>query len=127
MIALLAGSAACGRARKVFCCEFVEILAPVLFAVAAELEEIVPGEDAGRMHVVEDEPHCVVADGMQLEDLHVALAGYGTPFARRVTLDLSARAAHAQIFGRQLETLAAVECDGEQRALLVQAQFSRPR
>jgi len=42
--------------------ELIEIILPIGVAVAAELEQIVPAVDAGRVQVVEDEPHRVIAE-----------------------------------------------------------------
>ena len=43
-----------------------------------------------------------------------------------MALHFGARAFHPQIFGRQIEALAALEADGERLLVLVQAQFGRP-
>src|SRR5215475_11378245 len=74
--------------------EVGEITPPIFFAVATEFEQIVPTENPGRMHVVEYQPHRIIADWMDFQDLHVLFAGNGSPLARRVTLNLRARAAH---------------------------------
>src|SRR4029077_2895729 len=113
-------------ARKTLFGKLVEIVAPIFFAILTELEKIVPTKDSGRVHVVEGQPHRVIADRMQFEDLHRLLAADDAPLARRMSLDLGARAAHAQIFGGEIETLAAVEGDGQRLAILVQPQFGRP-
>ena len=52
--------------------ELVEIVLPILRLVAAELEQIVPRENAGRVHVVEHQAHGVVADRIDLQDRDVA-------------------------------------------------------
>jgi hypothetical protein len=44
-----------------------------------------------------------------------------------MALHFRARAFHAQIFGRQVEALAALEADGERLAVFVQAQFGQRR
>src|ERR1700741_1861956 len=100
-------------ARKAFFRKLVEIVPPIFFAILTEFEKIFPTKDSGRMHVVERQPHRVIADRMHLKNLHRFLAADGAPLARRVTLDLGARAAYAQIFSGEIETLAAVEGDGE--------------
>src|SRR3984957_17841069 len=113
-------------ARKALFRKLVEIVAPIFFAILTELEKIFPTKDSGRMYVVERQPHRVIADRMHFEDLHRFLAADGAPLARRMALDLGARAAHAQIFGGEIKTLAAVEGDSERLAVLVQPQFRRP-
>ena len=107
-------------ARKALFRKLVEIVPPVFFAILTEFEKILPTKDSGRVHVVERQPHGVIADRMHFEDLHRFLAADGAPLARRMALDLGARAAHAQIFGGEIETLAAVEGDGQRLAILVQ-------
>src|SRR5580698_4466011 len=114
-------------ARKALFGKLVEIVAPVFFAILTEFEKILPTKDSGRVHVVEGQPHGVIADRVHFEDLHRFLAADGAPLARRMSLDLGARAAHAKIFGGEIETLAAVEGDGQRLAILVQPQFRRPR
>src|SRR6202035_861676 len=79
------------------------------------------------MHIVKDEPHRVIADRIQLEDLYVLLAANGAPLARRMALLFGARTAHAQIFGRQIKTFAAVEGHRKRLAILMESQFRRPR
>src|ERR1700734_1298280 len=113
-------------ARKALFRELVQIVAPIFFAILTELEKIFPTKDSGRMHVVEGQPHRVIADRMHFEDLHRFLAADGAPLARRMALDLGARAAHAQIFGGEVETLAAVEGYRQRSAILMQPQFRRP-
>src|SRR5262252_1899505 len=95
--------------------------------LGAELEEIIPAVDAGRMHVVEDEPRRVIADRMHFEDADLLLSRDRLALIRRMALNLRARALDAQIFGAQVECLAVVESDGQRLAVLVQAQLGRPR
>src|SRR5262249_12011753 len=90
----------------------------------AELEEIIPAVDAGRMHVVEDEPRRVIADRMHFEDADLLLSRDGLALVRRMALNLRARALDAQIFGAEVERLAVVESDGERLAVLVQERSS---
>ena len=79
------------------------------------------------MHVVEDEPHRVVADRIDLQDHHFALARHRLALVWRMALHLGARALHTQIFGRQREVVAALERDGERPLVLGQTQFGGPR
>jgi hypothetical protein len=55
-----------GLARQPLGGKLVEIFLPVALLIAAELVEIVPAVDPGRMHVVEGEPHGVIADQLHL-------------------------------------------------------------
>src|SRR5580692_1758770 len=113
-------------ARKALFRKLVEITLPIFFAILTEFEKIFPTKDSGRMHVVEHQADRVIADRMHFENLHRFLAADGAPLARRMALDLGARAAYAQIFSGEIKTLAAVEGDGERLAILVQPQFRRP-
>src|SRR5262249_50746384 len=81
-----------GLARQPLGGELVEIFLPIALLIAAELVEIVPAVDPGRMHVVEGEPHGIIADRLHLENLHISLAWNGLALVRRVALDLGARA-----------------------------------
>src|SRR6266851_5266050 len=112
--------------RQALAGEVVEIVLPIGGAVAAQLVQIVPAIDAGRVHVVEHEPHRVIANRMHFEDGDVALAGDGLALVRRMALHLRARAPDAQILGIELEALAAVEGDDECLAVLAQPQLGRP-
>ena len=79
------------------------------------------------MHVVEHEPHRVIADRIHLENGDVLLARDGLALVGGMALHLGARALDAQIFGAQVESLAVVEGDGQRLAVLVQPQLRRPR
>src|SRR5208282_5470140 len=63
--------------REPFVLQLAEIFAPIFLAIAAEFEQIVPAENPGRMQIVENQPHRVIADRMQFQNLHIALAGDG--------------------------------------------------
>src|SRR5882757_883739 len=106
--------------------EVVEIVSPIGLPVSAERKEVVPAVDAGRMHIVEDEPHRVIADRVHFEDGDVLLACDGLALIRRMALHFGAGALHAQVFGGEVECLAAVEGDRQGPAALVQAQLRRP-
>jgi hypothetical protein len=41
-----------------------KIAAPIVLAIAAELEQIFPAENSGGVHIVEDKPHGIIADWM---------------------------------------------------------------
>src|SRR5262245_59699102 len=107
--------------------QFVDIVLPVGCVIAAELAQVVPAVDAGRVHVVEHEAHRVVADRLHLQHLDVAFARNRLALLRRVPLDLRARALDAKIFGGERKRLAAVEGDGQRLTVLVQPDLGRPR
>ena len=75
-------------ARQPLGAEVGEVVGPALVVPGAERVEIVPAEDAGRMHVVEDELHRVVADRLDADDLDVALARHRLALGRAVPLHL---------------------------------------
>ncbi len=55
--------------------EGVQILAPALVALDAELVEIGPGIDAGVVQIVEDDAHGIVADRLQRDDPDMGAPG----------------------------------------------------
>src|SRR5215813_8166817 len=65
------------NAREILCCQLFEIIPPISLAILAELEQIIPAENSGRMQIVEHDAHRVIADWVQFHDFHVALAGDG--------------------------------------------------
>src|SRR5215472_19332689 len=85
--------------REIFGREIGKIAAPIFLVIAAELEQIIPTENSSRVHVVEDQPHCIIADRMQFQDFDILLSSNGPPFTRRMTLNFGAWAAHTEIFG----------------------------
>src|SRR4051794_36784735 len=92
----------------------------------AERVEIVPAEDAGRMHVVEDELHGVIPDRLDADDLDVALARHRLALGRAVPLHLGRGARHPQVFGRKLESRAVVEGDAQAALVLGEPDLGRP-
>src|SRR5262249_36561029 len=94
---------------------------------AAELMQVVPGEEAGVVAVVEGDADGVVAHGFDLGDGDVLFAGDENFRRRSVALHLGAWAFDAEIFRRQLECGSVVE-GGDQNALgLLVTQLNRPR
>src|SRR5262252_171801 len=77
-------------ARQVLGREIGKIAAPIFLVIAAELEQIVPAKNSSRVHVVEDEPHCIIADWMQLQDLDILLTGNRSPLTRGMSLNFGA-------------------------------------
>ena len=78
------------------------------------------------MHVVEDKPHGVIADGMNLDDLHIALSGHELTLLGMMALHFRARAFDAEIFRRQIEPFAIFEGNDQLAAILAEADFRRP-
>src|SRR3954451_24335399 len=70
--------------------ELIEVILPVARLVATELEQVIPAEYPGRMHVVEGQPRRVVSDRIDFEDRHLALAGHGLALFGGVALHLGA-------------------------------------
>src|SRR5271156_2671581 len=64
-------------ARKALFRKLVEIVPPVFIAILTEFEKILPTKDSGRVHVVERQPHRIIADRMHFEDLHRRFAADG--------------------------------------------------
>jgi hypothetical protein len=69
------------------------------------------------MHVVEHEAHGVIADRMDFEDLHAALAADELALVRVVALHFGARTFDAKIFGRKLEPFVIFERNRERLAV----------
>src|SRR5688572_6117476 len=113
--------------RKPFAGQIVEILLPIGLPVLAEPEQVVPTVDPGRMHVVEDQPHGVIADRMHFENGDVLLARDRLALVRRMALDLGTWTLDPQIFGIELEAAAIVEHHSQRLAILTQTQLRRPR
>src|SRR3981189_713475 len=54
--------------------QIVEVILKAPLGVLSEIAQKRPGIDAGGVHIVEPEPHRIVADGIDGENRHVALA-----------------------------------------------------
>lgn len=78
------------------------------------------------MHVVEFEPHGVIADRRDGEDSHLAFATDGFGVRRRVTLHLGAGAAHPQKFGAQSVSRVIVIGDAQCPPFIQHANFIGP-
>ena len=62
-------------ARQILDGEFIQIVPPISRVVAPKIEQIVPSENPGRVHVVEHEPYGIIADRQHLDDANIALPG----------------------------------------------------
>src|SRR3954447_20557097 len=71
-------------ARHALLRELVEITLPALGLLVAERVQVVPGEDAGVVHVVEGDANGIVADRVDLRDGDVALARHRHALLRRM-------------------------------------------
>lgn len=98
-----------GLATQALFRELIEVALEALFLLVAELVQIAPRIETGRMHVVEDEADGVIADRIDLDDLDILLARHELALLGMMALHFRARALDPQVLGRQLETLAIVE------------------
>ena len=90
------------RARQILFREIGKITAPIFLVVLSKLKQISPAENSGRVHIVENKSHRIIADRMYFQNLHVLFAGNGAAFARRMPLNVRARAADTQVFGGKI-------------------------
>src|SRR5262245_42021376 len=81
-----------GLARETLGGKLVSVLTPIGLVLASQVGEVGPTVDAGGMQVVEYETHRIVADGLDLKDRHILLAGDRLALVGRMTLDLRAGA-----------------------------------
>ena len=104
-----------------------EIGVPALVLLVAQRVQIIPGEDAGIVEIVEGDADRIVADRLDLQDRDVALARHGHALLGRMALHFGRWRDHAQHFGRQLERLMAGEGHRQQLAVLRDPEFLRRR
>src|SRR4051812_47354649 len=76
-----------------------------------ELAQVLPREEPAVVAVVEDQLHGVLPDGLDRPDPDVLFAEHEDLLARAMPLHLGGRRMHAQVFERQQEARAVVECD----------------
>src|SRR5216683_6209035 len=98
--------------------EIVEVILKSPLGVLSEIAQKRPGIDAGGVHVVEAEPHRVIADRIDGENGDVALAADRLALCFGVTLHFGGRAGHPQQLRGKAESLAIVKCDMEGAAVL---------
>src|SRR5438045_724960 len=77
----------------------VEMLAPTLFVLVAELVKVIPGINAGIVQIVEGDADSVIADRFEPDDADLSAAVYQRLLPRTMALHLGGRAFDAQIFG----------------------------
>src|SRR6266446_2835239 len=107
--------------------EIVEVILKAPLGVLSEIAQKRPGIDAGGVHVVEAEPHRIIADRIDGENGDVALAADRLALCFGVTLHFGGRAGYAQQFRGKAESLSIVKCDMEGAAVLGEPDFKRPR
>ncbi len=80
-----------------------QIVLPFFLPLASELVEIGPSVKTGVMAIIEDQPHGITADRLDLGDLYVVLTDLQGFLPRTVPADLGRRRIDPQILKRQLE------------------------
>ncbi len=105
---------------------FSQIERPERVLLATELVEVGPCIEARRMAVIEDETNCIVADGLDIADVHVLLSGDEHFLTRPMSLDLGTGAMSAQILGSQFKGIAQIEFYSQDAAALLQAKLLGP-
>src|ERR1700733_3365581 len=113
-------------ARQALDREVVEVVAPHALLLAPEPKEVFPTVDTGRMHVVEHQPHRIVADRLDFHNRYIAFTGHGFALLRGMTLHLGAGRLNAEELGGKFVRLAGFEGDAQRLLVFVQPQFGRP-
>src|SRR5258708_25340311 len=93
--------------------EIVEVILKASLSVLSEIAQKRPGIDAGGVHIVEAEPRRIVADRIDGENGHVALAADRLALRFGMTLHFGGGTGHPQQFPGKAESLAVVKCDME--------------
>jgi hypothetical protein len=106
--------------------EIVEIILKPSLGIEAEIAQECPGVDAGGVHVVEAQPHRIIADGIDREDRHVALAAHRLALRLRVTLHFRRGTRDPEQFGGEVKRLAVVKTDMQRAAIPGEPDFDRP-
>ena len=92
----------------------------------SELVEIVPRKNPGRMQIVKNELHRIVAGGLDPGDPAVPFTANCQALFRPVALHLRAWTHDPQILGRKIKTLALLKPDAERAAAVLQPDFFWP-
>src|SRR6267378_4759772 len=107
--------------------EIVEVILKTPLGVHTEIVQERPGVDAGRVHIVETEPHRIIADRINGENRHVALSANRFALRFGMTLHFGGGAGDAEQFRGETESLAVVKCDVQRPAVFCEPDFNRPR
>src|SRR5258705_2581656 len=84
--------------------EIVEVILKAPLGVLSELAQKRQGIDAGGVHVVEAEPHRIIADRIDGENGHVALAANRLALRFGMSLQFGGGAGHPQQFRGKAES-----------------------
>src|SRR5260370_15162023 len=107
--------------------EIVEIILKAPLGVLSEIAQERPGIDAGGVHVVEAEPHRVIADRVDGENGDVALAADRLALRFGMSLHFGGGTGHPQQLRGEAEGFSIVKCDMDGAAVLREPDFFRPR
>src|SRR6267378_2677316 len=107
--------------------EIVEVILKTPLGVHTEIVQERPGVDAGRVHIVETEPHRIIADRINGENRHVALSANRFALRFGMTLHFGGGAGHTEEFRREREGIAILKCDMQRAAVLHEPDLNRPR
>src|SRR5258708_32573789 len=107
--------------------EIVEIILKAPLGVLSEIAQERPGIDAGGVHVVEAQPHRVIADRVDGENGNVALAADRLALRFGMALHFGGGTGYPQQLRGEAESLAVVKCDMEGAAVLGEPGFYPPR
>jgi hypothetical protein len=107
--------------------EIVEVILKAPLSVDSEVAQKRPGIDAGGVHVVEPEPHRIIADRIDGKNGDVALSANRLALRFGMALHFGGGAGDTKQFGRKAECLAVVKCDMQRAAILREPDFDRPR
>src|SRR3989344_3815 len=88
-----------------------QILLPQAVLVLAQLMQPLPGIDPGTVAIVEKQADGVIADRLDMADVHVLLADLEYLLPRPMAADLGRRRIHPQVFAGKPEMAAVIERD----------------
>src|SRR5580658_5334513 len=104
-----------------------EVRRPPLVVLQPEFAQVVPGENAGVMPIVEYQPHRVLPDRLDRANPNLLLPAQISPLSGTVALHLGGWAFDAEILGRQGELFAVVVGDVQNLGRSIQSDLGRNR